>query len=211
MPVVRHGRIKEPLASDIIWRYMCLSKFRCLLENSQLYLCRLDKFDSDSQDGAVPERNYVPNAQRTVHKIEIAITGITENGITIENHSRKEFVPLKEYHGGADFEESLRKEKAQDLLQRMSMFASCWHKNNTENPMFWQNYKSEPIVAIKTSVRNLLKSVYKNEEHLYLCDVEYFDEGQSIPSQNGFYQASHKRRQFDFEKEVRLLYPFINP
>jgi hypothetical protein len=140
-------------------------------------------------------------------KVELLVTGITPDGrVTMENHSRQELVPLTEYHGAKDFEAAVKKEKAHDLNIRKSMFANCWHKNSDENIDFWGNYKGEPTIAINTTVGSLVKSVYQNREHLYLCNVQYFNDGQQIPHQNGFYQASHKHIRFNFEAEVRLLY-----
>lgn len=207
MPVITHGKLNEPTPDVAIWRYLNLDKFKDLLKSHQLFMCRLDKFNLDPEDGQVPEPNYLPNAARTMIKIELVFTGMSPDGrINMENHSRKEFVPLTEYHGTKDFESAVRKEKEHDLYVRKSMFANCWHKNTDENPEFWEGYKSEPMVAIKTTVGNLVKSVYSNKEHLYICNVQYVNDGQAIPHQNGFYQASHKKKRFEFEKEVRLLY-----
>lgn len=207
MPVIRHGKLNEPMPTEIIWRYLSVSKFRDLLTSKQLFMCRLDKFSLDPQDGQVPEPNYLPYAKRTMVNIELVLTGISPDGrITMENNSRKELVPLTEYHGVKDFEAAVEKEKVHDLHIRKSMFASCWHKNTDENLDFWRNYKDESIVAIKTTVGNLVNSVYRNREHLYISNVQYVNDGDEIPHQNGFYQASHKNKRFDFEKEVRLLY-----
>jgi hypothetical protein len=205
MPVIHHGILNEPTQNEIIWRYMSLFKFKDLLTTCQLFLCRLDNFD-DPMDGRVPNRNYEPDAQRTVIQMDLIITGLSEKGITIENRSGKKTVPLVQYLGGGSFESNLQKEKARDVLVRKSMFASCWHKNAEENAVFWNYFKSEPTVAIKTTVGSLVKAVSSNSEPLYLCNVQYFDENTAIPSQNGFYQASHKRLQYAWEREVRLLY-----
>ena len=139
-------------------------------------------------------------------KVEVIFTGTPDGRILMENRSRHEEVPLTEYHRDNNFEDAVRNEKAHDLHVRKSMFASCWHKNTDENPDFWENYKAEPMVAIKTTVGNLVRSVYPNPEHLYICNVQCVEDGKAIPHQNGFHQVSHKKKRFEFEKEVRLIY-----
>lgn len=205
MPVLHHGAFKEPTLDTTIWRYLSIDKFKDLLKTSQLYLCRLDKFKGDPLDGEVPEVNYGPNARRRSIVASLEIVGVHANSVDVINRSGERFIPLTEYHG-TNHEEAVRREKAQDLIVRKSMFSSCWHKNTEENPVFWKVYKNEPTVAIRTSVLNLRKSVYQNRDHLWLAEVEYFKHGESIPSNNGFHQATRKRIDFEWEKEIRLLY-----
>lgn len=69
MPVIRHGKLNEPTSDEVIWRYLSLSKFRDLVASNQIFMCRLDKFQLDPEDGQVPESNYLPNAGFLLHNV----------------------------------------------------------------------------------------------------------------------------------------------
>lgn len=40
----------------------------------------------------------------------------------------------------------------------------------------------------------------------YVGKVQYVNDGEEIPHQNSFYQVTHKKKRFEFEKEIRLIY-----
>ena len=55
MPVVDYYSQKEPAADAVIWRFMDLRKFRDLMASEELYFCRADLFD-DETEGLPPEQ-----------------------------------------------------------------------------------------------------------------------------------------------------------
>lgn len=207
MPVLEHERLKAPSQDDSIWRYMGLSKFKDLLETSKLYFCRLDKFDNDPMEGVVPDGNYTPEFLTPVHHLDVIIEPIGNRAdFRLQTNNQIKLVPLKECYG-KDYESKIAEDKKKNLSERQTMFVNCWHKNEIENEAFWRMYHdtNEPTVAIKTTVKRLKES-FKTESWVYIADVQYYDENGTIPTGNGLYQVVHKRKQFEYEKEIRLIY-----
>lgn len=205
MPIISHQRLHCPDKSETLWRYMNLSKFKNLLETSQLYFTRLDKFE-DPHEGVFPARNFDPQTPTKVHQVDV-IFGFDETSgkITLEPHKYVKQIPLGEFHK-KDFDKYVKEAKERNLRLSKEIFASCWHKNVTESAQFWQTYRfDEPMVAIKTSVFDL-QSAVTDKAFIYSSEVQYYDEGEAIPFDNNFFAAIYKRRQFESEKEVRLLF-----
>lgn len=208
MPVIPHGRLKDPSPNDIVWRYMTLSKFKDLIDRSQLYFCSLDKYDNDPMEGVVPEKNYAPDFKTPVLVTDLTLIPTSDpTKFTVQNNSGMRMIPLKDHYGN-NYEREVKANKEHDLQKRKAMFVNCWHKNTSESEAFWRIYTdpNEPTVAIKTTVRDLVKAFPRDKSYLFISDVLYYDENDSIPTGNDLYQVIHKRKQFEYEKEVRLIY-----
>ncbi len=94
-----------------------------------------------------------------------------------------------------------------DLFTRKFTYVSCFHKSNCETAFMWKQYSDNDGIAIKTSVEKLKKSFNKTEIPVYISDIKYIDY-KSEPiydMSNAFSLAIHKRKSFEFEKEVRCL------
>ena len=50
---MEHLRIRSPLRDEPLWRYMCLCRFRDLVETEEMYFCRADRF-VDEYEGLPP-------------------------------------------------------------------------------------------------------------------------------------------------------------
>ncbi len=175
--------------TETIWRYMDLSKFISILEEKQLFLTRLDKFD-DKFEGGYPIEDFLTNA----HKL---LGSLGEKLFTI---SRKSFI------------------EALTIAYKYGFFANCWHINNFESFGMWKVYlKSPEGIAIKTTVGELKRSIRKdNSNNVTYGRVEYLDyDKESIlgvyekNKKNGIYTPPFpvffKRKAFEYENEFRIM------
>ena len=175
--------------SDIIWRYMDLSKFLSILEYRQLYLTRIDKFE-DKFEGSFPIEDFKINAKKLIGSA----------GESLLSESKETFV------------------EALKLAYKYGVFVNCWHQNNFESYAMWKVYlKSNEGIAIKTTVGNLKKSILNNNsDWVSYYKVEYLDydkdsilstvekkrkAGYLIPPLPVFF----KRKDFEYEKEFRIM------
>ncbi len=62
MPVLPYYSQKEPPFGAVIWRFLCLRKFRDLMANQELYFRRADLFDDESE--GLPPEQYVRRVLR---------------------------------------------------------------------------------------------------------------------------------------------------
>ncbi len=92
--------------------------------------------------------------------------------------------------------------------QRNAMYVSCWHMNEGESAALWSSYLSSAEgVAITTTYKKLKEAFSKLEENFFIGKVEYIDYKNSIiPSGNCFYLATHKRKSFEHERELRIVH-----
>jgi hypothetical protein len=88
---------------------------------------------------------------------------------------------------------------------RSHVFLSCWHKNPVENERMWPAYTTCPeAIAVKTDVASLFAAT---PGHIRGADVNYVNEGDSIPEFHSLAALVHKRREpYEFENEFRLIY-----
>ena len=88
------------------------------------------------------------------------------------------------------------------------VFLSCWHRNDHESAAMWRLYLSyEDGVAIRSNAARLGEAFQATEESLLLGVVRYLDyQKQSIPAQHELDPFFCKRKSFEYETEVRLLW-----
>jgi hypothetical protein len=110
----------------------------------------------------------------------------------------------------SEFEEYLRK----------NCFVNCWHRNDHQNMLFWENYgRSECSVAIKTSVESLFFSVEDNNLNGYILELRpvVYDVYTKYPDSTSIkYEdcAFIKHQEYASEDEVRIglcTYSSIQP
>ena len=87
-----------------------------------------------------------------------------------------------------------------------SMFVNCWYFDNHESEAMWKLYcPDNKGIAIQTTYRKLVDSI-NYDEYLYIGLVNYIDyETEWFPTGNIFYSVMHKRKAFQYEKEIRLV------
>ncbi len=95
--------------------------------------------------------------------------------------------------------------------QRAKTYVNCWHANDYESVGMWKAYLgAEPGVVVETTLGKLGDCLSSYSEVIYLGSVKYLDytkdelEGWQ-QSPNIFHPIMHKRRFFDFEREIRAV------
>ena len=96
--------------------------------------------------------------------------------------------------------ERLYKTTAQDI------FANCWCESEYESVALWEQYaRGHYGIAIRTDFQSL-KSCFLGSENVYIGRVKYIDYYKEyMPDTNPFYAALHKRKNYEQEKEVRVM------
>lgn len=99
--------------------------------------------------------------------------------------------------------------------ERKRHFINCWIESPHELALMWDSY-GDKGVAIKTSVRSIKKSFITDVKHkIYISRVKYID-FEEDSSQNGGTPMNvlkivfTKRKFFNQEREIRLLYSFYD-
>jgi hypothetical protein len=96
---------------------------------------------------------------------------------------------------------------AASLSSRMQCMVCCWHANEDESEAMWSTYgQKSPAVAICSTPARLKRALEATDVPIYIGEVTYVDyDTVSISDQNMFYPLLHKRRIFDYEKEIRAV------
>lgn len=87
---------------------------------------------------------------------------------------------------------------------RAHAYVSCWHKNPEENPVMWGKYTTcRESIAIRTDLASLFRAT---PSEIKGANVHYVKESYSIPELHSLAPLVHKRRDYEFEQEFRLIY-----
>jgi hypothetical protein len=91
---------------------------------------------------------------------------------------------------------------------RQSVFLSCWHENEHESAAMWRIYlSSEEGVAVRSSVARLRAALSDSREPLHFGKVRYLDYERETPAAERDLDAFFcKRKSFDYERELRVLW-----
>jgi hypothetical protein len=89
---------------------------------------------------------------------------------------------------------------------RQQFFVNCWHASEVENAGLWDIYSSCAGVAIRTTC-GLLKAAVHDDSQFYMGEVTYHDYSDpKVLDHVGILSTAFlKRKNFEYEKEVRLL------
>lgn len=110
-----------------------------------------------------------------------------------------------------------------DLFEQTKKFyfINCWHLNDFQSDAMWRIFLgSKNGVAIKTSIVNIKKAIENSEDEVYISKVFYrdfenmsffdiaFEEQNVFPNSHGgsINQFIYKRKSFEHENELRLIY-----
>ncbi|MBN9589009.1 MAG: DUF2971 domain-containing protein [Alphaproteobacteria bacterium] len=122
--------------------------------------------------------------------------------------------------GGPDATAEKKEEILQSYLQTMSRlgeialqwrdknFISCWHLASHETASMWKSYgKHDGGVAITTNLSRLRHALEKAPATIYCGKIQYIDfETEVFDLSNLFNPVLRKRKSFETEREVRLVY-----
>ncbi|MBQ3324708.1 MAG: DUF2971 domain-containing protein [Muribaculaceae bacterium] len=99
--------------------------------------------------------------------------------------------------------------------ERKRHYVSCWIESPHELALMWHTYGKEGV-AIKTSVKSLINSFDHDCDHkIYVSRVHYLDYDKDSSQYNGtpiniLKIVFTKRKFYEQEKEIRLLYSYYN-
>lgn len=90
-------------------------------------------------------------------------------------------------------------------VMRKSYFVNCWHENSTESAALWDLYARNSGVAIQSTIGSLKRSVTDTKRY-FIGRVRYVNsETEPFTELNLLIPPFLKRKNFENEKEVRLL------
>ena len=175
----KHPVFTAPTDENIkIWRYMDFTKFLSFIDKKTLFFTRVDQLE-DKFEGRFTKHFFNP-------EIEEKAT--------------------------PDEKEKLRQRRANyskfNEMSRTTLAVNCWHMNEHESAAMWKLYvKSDEGIAIQSTYSKLLHSFYDSDDYLlFVGTVKYVDYNKEvIPSDNMFYPYIHKRKSFEYERELRAI------
>ena len=162
-----------------IWRYMDFTKFLSILEESALFFSNLSIL-SDPLEGFL--------TKPTVDKFR----GMPEDLSSEEVKKRLQIGELNLQF----FKRS-----------RTLLYVSSWHMSNFESVAMWEMYvKTGEGIAIQSTVGRMKKAFSNIDEPINIGKVKYVDyDKQEIPWNNLLHLAIHKRKSFEYERELRAI------
>jgi hypothetical protein len=175
----QHPVFTPPTNPDIpIWRYIDLARFISMLEHQALHFSRADRM-WDTFEGS-----------------------LSEPSLDFERNVMLDGMPDENWAHWRD--QMSRAHKA----IREHTYLSCWHMNEHESVAMWNAYQSSDRIAIRSTYRRLAECLDAAErERIYIGTVTYIDyKTDEIPWNNGLYPYVHKRKSFEFERELRALF-----
>lgn len=191
MPFKAHPVFKTPKREAKIFRYMSFEKFMALIETSSLFfsslhtLAELDPFEGEYSDA------------------NKAIDAITWNDLPpqlVERYeTRERYELLKQARIFA--REDGRK-------QKKITFANCWHIQDYESAAMWKLYTHDQKgIAIVSTVGRLIDSLASYTDfNVMIGEITYLNfDVDAISEGNMFSPFMHKRKYFDYEKEMRAI------
>jgi hypothetical protein len=179
-----HPAFTKPQGNKIkIWRYMDFTKFVSLLGKEQLFFARADKL-GDPFEGSYPKENVQQRAIAYKKMMGQLPSYLQESFRGRGEASNQFFKNLKNF-----------------------IFINSWHESRQESAALWKLYlKSNEGVAIQSTFGRLKGCFKQGTPDIYIGEVHYIDyQTEKISESNFFNSFLHKRRSFEYEKEIRAL------
>jgi hypothetical protein len=183
-PLEYHPSFPQPPDPSVLaWRYMDLPKLLALIIKRELYLRRIDLLP-DKFEGLFPtQMSKVLEAAYSASLDPKHAKGIVDQMV-----------------GDA---KSMRKR----------LWVSCWHLGNIESEAMWRIYcGAGGGAAIVLPYEKLRASIDTAHNHAWLGTVRYINyDTELLDPRNVFIRALHKRKQFEYEEEARIVKLWVDP
>jgi hypothetical protein len=98
-------------------------------------------------------------------------------------------------------------EKRKD--ERRFYYVNCWHGNDCESDAMWKIYvKGNQGIAIRSTFKGLRDALQKSPQPIWIGKVKYLDKfsWSGVPTNPTLHACMTKRKSFEHEKEVRLIW-----
>ena len=92
---------------------------------------------------------------------------------------------------------------------RRFYYVNCWHGNDGESDAMWKIYvKGNQGIAILSTFQRLRDSLQKSPQKIWVGKVNYLDKftWNSLPSDPTLLACMAKRKSFEHEREIRLVW-----
>jgi hypothetical protein len=187
MPYIPPDHYVTPHDDTVIWRYMNLAKFVAILQRRELFLCRLDCLQ-DPHEGLPPVSYF----QLTPRQLEV----LEHVPKAVRDRLRRQL---------EDAPATMRETTYQ---LRGHAHVSCWHMSQHESAAMWTAYRNADCsIAIRTNIARLKVGLTAALQDVWIAKVDYLDFDTAQASFGNFLPVFvWKRRSFEHEKEVRLVY-----
>lgn len=184
---VQHEAVEayQPPNSNMkIWRYLDLPKLIDFLQTRNLHFARSDTL-SDPLEGSLTKGNIMAREQQLQ-----AVSDDQERNLTSEEIRQK----IRESH------------QYMAQLGIQSTYINCWHGGETESAAMWRLYGTAAGSITIQSTYERLVSALPDDSHTGLVQyIDYSNLEDKIPWGNIMYPFMYKRKEFEYEKEVRAF------
>ena len=165
-------------ASVLAWRYMDLAKLLSLVNKRELYLRRLDLLP-DKFEGTFPRR---------------VLAWLTDVYSRSKDSQFTQPSAAEVAKSHLDFASQTRKQ----------MYVNCWHLGNHESEAMWRIYCGEDGVAIVLPYIALRSAI--STGNAWIGTVTYLDYKIDVLGPGNIFRvALHKREEFSYEREARIV------
>ncbi len=204
----KHPHHSIPAADTVIWRYLDLNKFQSLLSTSAIYFAKADALQAfDAREGSL--------TKSMEYFIDRTFTLDWVSNLRKQNVQTFAGVPFVG-RGRLELRDEFRRRMRNHYRFMLSrMYVNCWHINEHENYLMWQNYvQNKPGIAIKTTVGRLQHAFEGSAPEVFCVNVNYVDHDstplnwESMPggmSQIAMDMLTKKGAPFKGETELRLV------
>lgn len=189
---IPHPVFNPPPKDAKLWRYMDIPKYLNLLSTETIWFPRSDQL-GDAFEGST-----------TVKTKEDF--GSTMRTAFLEDDKK-------------DLEDRLIKQDKTGLVDKMiktetdlliynlfHTYINSWHLNEYESAAMWQLYRRDYGIAVIATMKRMDENLHWQKE-IFIGKVRYIDyQKETIPGNNFLWPFMHKRKSFEHEKEVRLLF-----
>jgi hypothetical protein len=166
-----------------VWRYMDFTKLISLIDSRRLFFTRADKFN-DPFEGSWPKMN-VAARQKVYEQMQGQLSETAR----------------------APFLKAMKNFDEINKHWRRFHAINCWHMNEHESAAMWKLYlKSDEGIAVQSTYSRLRTSLIDGEK-VFLGMVNYVDYDRDMLDgmMNTFTPFVHKRKSFEYEREVRAV------
>ncbi len=176
--------------NDVIWRYMSLSKFCCILQTSSLFFSRPSNF-CDPWEGVYPSKAFnKDDAEQMFSKIYDGAKPPIPKQNFID-------IMVNQILSGTEF----------SIRVRNAFGINCWNIGVDDKEFLWKVYgQHDDCIAIVSTFRSLKAAFEKTQRNIFIGKVKYCDYNKTLlPTGNGFYPIMHKRDCYAYENELRAV------
>lgn len=190
-----------PASKAKLWRYMDLSKFLSLLEDSSLFFTRIDHFQDAFEGSLGSKHNEEAWRKNEIKKREIFLT--------IENKEKGLEMDQAEIHTQAEGNFANFRRRLNNW--RTMHYVSCWHLSDTKSEAMWNLYTrdSKQGIAIQTNFERLYQALPAIPQVEFgmvnYIDYNKYNNGVSKEQFDIFDAVWYKRKSFEHEKEFRIV------